>query len=52
MEAIPVREEVHSQNRSEVFKKWVAKLLGYSFEVVYKPGLENKAVEECLLQFI
>ena len=25
------------------YKKWVAKLLGYSFEVVYKLGLENKA---------
>ena len=27
------------------YKKWVAKLLGYSFEVVYKSGLENKAVD-------
>ena len=23
-------------------KKWIAKLLGYTFEVVYKHGLENK----------
>lgn len=27
------------------YQKWVAKLLGYSFEVVNKPGLENKATD-------
>ncbi|TYK00065.1 transposon Tf2-1 polyprotein isoform X1 [Cucumis melo var. makuwa] len=26
-------------------QKWIAKLLGYSFEVVYKPRLENKATD-------
>ncbi|KAA0045026.1 Transposon Ty3-G Gag-Pol polyprotein [Cucumis melo var. makuwa] len=27
------------------YPKWIAKLLGYSFEVIYKPGLENKAMD-------
>ncbi|TYK03666.1 general transcription factor 3C polypeptide 3 isoform X1 [Cucumis melo var. makuwa] len=27
------------------YQKWIAKLPGYSFEVVYKPGLENKAID-------
>ncbi|KAA0054180.1 transposon Tf2-1 polyprotein isoform X1 [Cucumis melo var. makuwa] len=27
------------------YQKWIAELLGYSFEVVYKLGLENKAAD-------
>ncbi|KAL4026029.1 hypothetical protein IC575_014436 [Cucumis melo] len=27
------------------YKNWIAKLLGYSFEVVYKPGAENRAAD-------
>ncbi|KAA0032796.1 transposon Tf2-1 polyprotein isoform X1 [Cucumis melo var. makuwa] len=34
------QQVIQSQHR-----KWIAKLLGYSFEVVYKLGLENKAVD-------
>ncbi|TYK28181.1 polyprotein [Cucumis melo var. makuwa] len=38
--AIVLARVVQSQ-----YQKWVAKLLGYSFEVVYKPGLENKVAD-------
>lgn len=27
------------------YKKWIAKLLGYSFEVMYKLRLKNKAAD-------
>ncbi|TYK26199.1 transposon Tf2-1 polyprotein isoform X1 [Cucumis melo var. makuwa] len=49
VEAIFVREEVVEKTDKRViqsqYQKWIAKLLGYSFEVVYKPNLENKAVD-------
>ena len=56
METLFSREEVYSEDESMSLKfileqrviqpqyqKWIAKLLGHSFEVVYKSGLKNKA---------
>ena len=31
-------------------QKWVMKLMGYNFEIQYRPGLENHAVD-ALFQF-
>lgn len=30
------------------YQKWVSKLLGYNFEVQFRPGLENKAADALL----
>ncbi|KAI5414897.1 hypothetical protein KIW84_040382 [Lathyrus oleraceus] len=42
----PKREINHAiELQKDVGPNWIAKLLGYHFEVVYKPGPENKAVD-------
>ncbi|WVZ22625.1 hypothetical protein V8G54_001169 [Vigna mungo] len=46
-----LRHLLHQKISTEAQQNWLAKLLGYQFEVIYKPGPENKVADSLSRMF-